>query len=186
LFPNHPYGTQTTIGTIEDLKNPSLTEIQKYLEQNYVPNNMVITISGDIDPDQTIEIINRAFGSMTSVEVKPFKPASEKLIKQPIVREVYGPDAESILMGFRFAGAGTRESDMLTMVDMILSNGEAGLLDLNLNTAQKVLNAYSTTYILKDYSIHMLGGRPKEGQTLEQLRDLLLGQIMELKMCNFP
>ena len=30
LFPNHQYGTQTTIGTINHLKNPSLKEIRKY------------------------------------------------------------------------------------------------------------------------------------------------------------
>ena len=32
LFPNHQYGTQTTIGTINHLKNPSLKEIRKYAD----------------------------------------------------------------------------------------------------------------------------------------------------------
>ena len=49
LFPTHQYGQQTTIGTVEHLKNPSLTEIRKYFNKYYVPNNMAICLSGDFD-----------------------------------------------------------------------------------------------------------------------------------------
>ena len=59
LFPNHQYGQQTTIGTIEHLKNPSLTEIRKYFNKYYVPNNMAICLSGDFDYDETIRLINK-------------------------------------------------------------------------------------------------------------------------------
>ncbi|MBL0096551.1 MAG: insulinase family protein [Bacteroidetes bacterium] len=74
----------------------------------------------------------------------------------------------------------------MTIVDYILSNGQAGLLDINLNNKQKVLSASSSTIIMKDYSVHMLSGRPREGQTPEQVRDFLMEQIMELKLGNFP
>jgi len=186
LFPTHQYGTQTTIGTIEHLKNPSITAIKKYFKTYYVPNNMVIALSGDFDPDQAIKIINETFGQMKAKEVPAYKPPSEKLIKQPIVKEVYGPDAESITLGFRFPGAASADVDVLTMVDMILSNGQAGLLDLNLNNAQKAIGAGSSVEVMKDYSIHMLSGRPREGQSLEELKGLILNQIMEIKLGNFP
>ena len=42
LFKKHNYGLQTTIGTVEHLKNPSLVEIRKYFNKYYVPNNMGI------------------------------------------------------------------------------------------------------------------------------------------------
>lgn len=186
LFKNHQYGTQTTIGTIEHLKSPSLVAIQKYFDTYYVPNNMIIALSGDFDPDEAIRIINEKFGKMLPKEVPPFSVAEESWIKVPEVREVWGPDAESMMMGFRFKGANSSDADLLTIVDYILSNGQAGLLDINLNTKQKVLSAGSSTNIMKDYSVHIFSGRPREGQTLEEVRDLLLGQIMELKMGNFP
>jgi predicted Zn-dependent peptidase len=66
LFVNHNYGKQTTIGTIDHLKNPSMTEINKYFYKNYVPNNMAICMSGDFDPDKTIKIIEEKFGKMAS------------------------------------------------------------------------------------------------------------------------
>lgn len=186
LFPNHQYGTQTTIGTVEHLKKPSLKAIKEYFDRYYVPNNMVIALSGDFDPDEAIRIIREKFGKMPSKAVPDFKVAQEKLIKRPVVREVVGPDAESVSMGFRMKGAGSEEADILLMVDYILSNGQAGLLDLNLNKQQKVLASSSSVNILKDYSVHTLTGRPREGQSLEEVRDLILQQIMEIKLGNFP
>ncbi|MBL7924024.1 MAG: insulinase family protein [Bacteroidia bacterium] len=186
LFENHPYGTQTTIGTVEHLKNPSLKAIKNYFDTYYVPNNMVIALSGDFDPDQAIRIIDEKFGKIPAKEVPPFKVAGEKFIKVPVVKEVYGPDAESVMIGFRFRGASSEDADVLTVVDYILSNGQAGLLDINLNKKQKVLSASSSTNIMKDYSVHLLNARPREGQSLEQVRDLLLAQLMEIKFGNFP
>ena len=54
LTPTHPYGTQTTIGTQEHLKNPSITNIKNYFNKWYVPNNVAICMAGDFDPDKTI------------------------------------------------------------------------------------------------------------------------------------
>ena len=51
LFRKHNYGLQTTIGTVEHLKNPSLEAIRNYYNEYYVPNNMAIIMSGDFDPD---------------------------------------------------------------------------------------------------------------------------------------
>src|ERR1035437_6674174 len=139
LFPNNTYGSQTTIGTIEHLKNPSLTEIKKYFNTYYVPNNMAICLSGDFDPDETIKLIDKKFSSWKSKPVPVYQPYIEKPIASPVVKEVLGPDAENVMLGYRFAGANTKEADMLMLLSKILSNGKAGLLDLNLNQKQKVL-----------------------------------------------
>ena len=64
LFPKHPYGTQTVLGTQENLKNPSITNIKNYYKQWYVPNNMAICLSGDFNPDEMIATIDKYFGDM--------------------------------------------------------------------------------------------------------------------------
>ena len=64
LFKKHNYGLQTTIGTIEHLKNPSLIGIRNYFNTYYVPNNMAIILSGDFNPDETIAKIDKAFAYM--------------------------------------------------------------------------------------------------------------------------
>ena len=68
LFPTHQYGQQTTIGTIEHLKNPSLLEIRKYFDKYYVPNNMAICLSGDFDYDETIKLVEKYWGDFERKE----------------------------------------------------------------------------------------------------------------------
>ncbi|HMS64586.1 MAG TPA: insulinase family protein [Ignavibacteria bacterium] len=186
LFPTHTYGTQTTIGSVEQLKNPSIQKIIDYYNERYVPNNMAICLSGDLDPDETIILIDKYFGKLSNKTVPEFIPPTEAPILSPVVRNVTGPSQEFVRFGYRFQGEGSKDADILTMLDNILSNGSAGLIDLNLDQEQKVIQPYSATYLLKDYSIFYLGGKPREGQTLYEVKDLLLQQIELVKEGKFP
>ena len=186
LFPTHPYGTQSVLGTIEHLKNPSITEIKKYFETYYRPNNMSISISGEIDYNETIKLIDKNFGSLLPNDELPiWEKVVEKPIKKIIRSEVYGPTEENLEMGFRFDGIGSNDNLMISLVDMLLNNGKAGLIDLNLMQKQNVLSAGSTIIEYKDYSIHNLFGKPKKNQKLEDVENLLLEQIELLKKGEF-
>ena len=186
LFPTHQYGQQTTIGTIEHLKNPSLTEIRKYFNKYYVPNNMAICLSGDFDYDETIKLVDKYWGSFERMEDPEFTVIKESPIASPLYKDVYGPEAERLYVGFRLNGAKSKDAKILSMVDMILSNTTAGLIDINLNQTQEIIGGGCFPYVLKDYSIHGFYGSPRKGQTLEDVKDLLLSQIDELKSGNFP
>lgn len=185
-FQKHTYGTQTTIGTIDHLKNPSMKEIMKYYEKNYVPNNMAIIMSGDFDPDKTILEIEKHFGKLPAKPVEPYKFEKEAPITSKIVKEVTGPEAESLVMSWRFDGADSKDADMIQVVNALLSNNTAGLMDINLNQAQKVISSAAFAYILKDYSMHAFTATPKAGQSLEEAEKLILEQIELLKKGEFP
>jgi predicted Zn-dependent peptidase len=185
LYQKHPYGTQTTLGHVEHLKNPSIQNVINYFNTYYVPNNMAICLSGDFDPDSMIRMIDATFGQFEPSEVPPFIPPREDPIAEPIFKEVIGPDMESVLIGFRFPGAKSKEADLLLVTDYILMNSVAGLIDLNLKQKQKVIGPYSYTSIQNDYSKHVLGGRPRQGQSLEEVKDLLLSQIDLIKKGEF-
>ena len=185
LFPNHQYGQQTTIGTVEHLKNPSLKEIRAYFNKYYVPNNMAICLSGDLDYDKTIRLIQKFWSKFERKADPIFNVYKESPLKKPVIKEVFGPESENLFVGFRFEGANSNDSKILTMIDMVLANSTAGLIDLNLNQTQKIISGGSFPYVLKDYSMHTLYGSPKQGQTLEEVRDLLLNQIEEIKDGNF-
>jgi len=185
LFRNHNYGLQTTIGTVEDLKNPSLEKIRKYFKTYYVPNNMAVIMSGDFDADKLISEIDAKFSYMAPKEIPVYSFKPEITKTAPVYVDVYGPDAEYVYIGFRLPGAGTKEASLLNLTDLILSNSSAGLIDLNLVKSQKVLGAYSNPNVMKDYSVHMFNGRAKEGQSLEEVRDLLLAELDKLKQGKF-
>lgn len=186
LFQKHTYGTQTTIGTIEHLKNPSLVEINKYYNKYYVPNNMAIIMSGDFNPDEVIADIQKNFGSFQAKPVETYTYSPEAPITKKIVKEVKGPNAANVTMAWRFANGDLRGSEVLTLLSGILYNGTAGLFDINLNQGQKVLNSYAEYERMKDYEAFILGGTPKEGQTLEDVEKLMLGQIDLVKRGEFP
>ena len=186
LFPNHPYGTQTTIGTIEHLKNPSLTNINKHFYTYYVPNNYCIAMAGDFDPDQVIKLIDKYFGKIQPRYIPDFTYVKEKPIRQVKVVDVYGLEPENVQIGFRIdAGTGSRDVLLAEMADAVLMNGSCGIIDENINQKQLAQYASSGVSDLNDYSYFRLTGKPKQGQTLEQLKDLLLEQIEILKSGNW-
>lgn len=185
LFPTHNYGLQTTIGTVEHLKNPSLVEIQKYYDNYYVPNNMGIIMSGDFDPDVLIKKIDDAFGYMQPKKVTPYQGKPLPALNKPSKGEVIGPKPESLMIGWRFPGASSEDAHLLNILGQILTNGSAGIFDLNLVQQQKLLRAYAFPYQLIDHSMLILSGQPSEGQSLEDVEQLMLAEIENLKRGNF-
>ena len=185
LFPTHPYGQQTTIGTSEHLKNPSMLDIHSYFDKYYVPNNMAMILVGDIDFDKTIQMVIETFGKLKRKEVTHPTLPKEEPITKPIIKEVFGPSSESVTIAFRSKAIGTKEEKLLTMADMLLANGEAGLIDLNINQKQTMQRGGCSPTFLNDYGYHQFSGSPKEGQTLDEVKDLLLAEIENLKQGNF-
>lgn len=185
LFKKHAYGTQTILGTVEHLKNPSILRIKNYINTYYVPNNMVICLSGDFDPDIAIALIDTYFGKLKPKNIPATIFPPEDSIKVPVVKEIYGPDAEMLLVAYRFNGANSKDADYVELVSRILSNNTAGIMDVNINQAQKALSSSNSPLYLKDYSVNYFQGKPKEGQSLEQLKELILEQVEILKAGDF-
>jgi predicted Zn-dependent peptidase len=183
LFPNHPYGKQTTLGEAEHLKNPSMKNIREFYEKYYVANNMAVAMSGDFEFDHAIAIIAKYFSLLKSSNVPELNYSGETPITQPLVKEVTGLEAEFLNMAFRVdLPANDPDIYVLNMLTRILFNS---LIEINLNKKQLVMSANAHSYVLCDNSALLLTGKPKENQTLEEVRDLLLQQIDLLKQGRF-
>lgn len=186
LYPHYPYGTQSTIGRQEDLKNPSIVNIKNHFNQWYRPNNVAVCLAGDFDPDSTIAIIDKYFGAWKpNSNIKRLKVTAQPTYPAPVEKTVLGQEAENVLLGWCFKGAAEQQMDTLTMMNKMLYNGVAGLFDLNLNLEQKVQGTASFIYDLADYTSLLMEGMPQEGQTLEQVRALMLDEVEKLKKGDF-
>ena len=186
LFPTHPYGTQTTIGTQQHLQNPSITNIKNYFNKWYRPNNVAICMAGDFDPDQVIAIIDKYFGQwQPGDDVKQPEFPALTPITAPKDTTVYGLEAENLMLAWRFDKGNSLQIDTLEMIGAMLSNGTAGLIDLDINQQMAMLYAYGGSSTNRDYSSFILGGSPRPGQTLEEAKDLLLAEIEKLKNGEF-
>lgn len=185
LYPHHPYGRQTIIGSQEHLKNPSIVNIEAYFHRYYVPNNVAICMSGDLDFEATMDIIDHYFGSWESRPVEPLSYEPEQPITAPKEAEVYGLQTEMVMLGWPLPGANDKTLDLLALADGLLQNGKAGLIDVDLMQQQQVLQAMSFADVNADYSALMLIGMPKEGQTLDEVRQLLVAEIEKLAAGDF-
>lgn len=184
MFPNHAYG-RDVIGYPEHLKNPSMVNIYQFAKDYYVPNNMAIALSGDINPEEAIQVIDKYFGDMESKPVKRVEQPREKPITGIIEKTVTGPSAASVMFAYRFDGDNSEDDPYVTLIDMILNNSKAGLIDLDLVQQQKVLAAGCGPYKLKDYTVHQFYGVPRQNQSLEEVRDLILAEIDKVKKGEF-
>ena len=186
LFPHHPYGNQTTLGSQEHLKNPSMRNIRNFVAQYYVPNNICISLAGDFDPDEAIQIIDKYWGGMKPVQLPEFTYEKEQPITNVITKTVTGLDAENTIRAYRLdSGNGSHDAMLADLLESVLNNGKCGLIDLNVNQQQRCMGAYAGTYTLNDYGAFMFGGKPIEGQTLADVQALFDEQIALVKQGQF-
>jgi predicted Zn-dependent peptidase len=186
LTPSHPYGTQTTLGRGEDLKNPSQTNIYKFFDTYYVPNNMAIVMSGDFDPADAVRLAERYFGKFEKREVPKFKFEPQPELAVRTHREVWGQESPWVEMGWRLPGAKSEETALLLpLVAGILHNYQAGLFDLNIVQQQQLLEAYAYPRVYEDFSSLLLMAKPRDGQSLEEVEQILLREIGKLRRGEF-
>ena len=185
LFKKHPYGQQTTIGEVEHLKNPSLKNMYEYYRRHYVPGNMAIVISGDIEPRRTMKLIDKYFSAWEAKPVPPQKSWSEEPLRGVERVTVRYKGEEYALLAFRVPGRNHADTEALKLMDMILDNAAAGLINLNLNQQQRVRRAGCSPELNNDYGAEYLWGMPKKGQSLKEVEDLLLEQIELVKQGKF-
>lgn len=186
LFPGHPYGEQTTIGEGEHLKNPSMVNIRNYFNEYYVPNNMAICLSGDFEYDEAADLIYKYWSDLKPNE-NLNHPTFAKIpaIEGPKTVEVFGPDKENISLAFRLEGKNTQDAEYGEILSQLLYNGKAGMLDLDLNQKQLVLQSYAYTNFLLDYGFLTMYATLRDGQTMEEAQTLLLAELEKVKKGEF-
>ncbi len=186
LLPNHPYGTQTTIGTGEHLKTPSMQKIHDYFNTYYVPNNMSIILSGDFDPNQMAKLIDKYWGKLKSKKVPKWKaPESAPLTKVNSI-DIYGKEKANFQIGWLLDGAGSDEALKAQLAAGILYNRKAGLLDMNLIQKQAIgQRSAAGAWSANDHSFFYLYGEPRVNQALESVKDLMMKELERLKLGDF-
>ena len=172
LFAHHPYGLQTTLGTQEHLKNPSIINIENHRSNFYVPNNVAICVSGDFDPDSFVEIIEKYFGEWEpNPDIKTLQYEPEPPITSPVEKTVYGLDAEFVMIGWRTPGGkDILRSEVGSIVSSILYNGNAGIwLTLIWSRPEDGRISICMNYDPSRLrGVPPMIGYPREGQSLEE------------------
>jgi predicted Zn-dependent peptidase len=186
FFKTHPYGQQTLIGTIEDLKNPSLSKMYNFFKTWYVPNNMALVISGDFDTELIKPLIEEKFGKW----IRKDMPERITYEEQPFngrefIQKKLSPIKLAIL-GFRTPPAGHPDEIALQICNAILSNGsKTGLLD-KLSLDNKLMEAQVLSMPYNDHGADLVLVIPKLiGQKLDAAENLVMTEIARLRTGDF-
>ena len=183
LFPGHPIG-RSVIGLPEHIKLPSMKDTMAFYRTFYVPSNMAIIITGDLDHEAVMDMLEQTMGTLPAKPVPVHKVYQDLPLKENKIISVTGNDAEHLRIGFKIPL--TPENKVLaSLIATLLCDNGYGIMDQNLIRSRKVLNAVSFSFELRDQIIFMFAGMAKEGQTLEQVTDLIFGELKKIEQGKF-
>ena len=186
MFRTHPYGTQSTIGTTEHLKSPSLTKMYEYFNTNYVANNMALVISGNFDKDKAIPVIKEKFSKLRQAEVPAFNDYERSQFNGKEIVEVKYTPFKIGLLGYKTFPKGHADEIAFDICTRILYNeSETGLinklqLDGNILFGGNIPLSYND-----DGAYNILYAIKPVGQSFEEAEDLMYEAIQKVKDGNF-
>ena len=184
LFPTHPYGWTPLIGKAVHLKEPSITLVKKFMEKYYVPGNMALALSGDLQYDETILLVDKYFSFMKKAPVPERNFPPEKEMTENTVAEIKCVGPQKVAIAYRVK-KGKRNELLGTLLARILYNGSSGIFDTQLFTAQKVHSVSASFAGMRDHSFLLLQGQPVAGKSLEETANMLLENFEKVKKGAF-
>lgn len=193
IFKGTPYGG-SVIGEVEDLKALTPENLRSFHDRFYVPNNMVIVISGDVDADEVHSLVKEHFGSLDkSEDIISFmkeKDARERYqfsapIKEREIKLNGSNPAPLFMYAFHGGPVGERQSYILDILSSVLGDGESSWLNQTLVKGRRPMlsSIYAANYTLQHNGVFFFGGELANGQSLNRVKSSLT-RLIEGKMCN--
>ena len=141
-----PYA-HSTIGDMQDLDAAPLEAVQEFFDAYYKPNNAVLSIAGDFDPDEAMALAERYFGNIAGGEVPAYEPPA--IQAQTAERTEVMTDRLANLPAFHIAYhiPPMRERDhyALEMLGLILGDGDSSRLYQELVKEKEILTSLSVS-----------------------------------------
>ena len=171
IFKNHPY-RWSPIGSMEHLDAATLEEFIAFNDKFYVPNNAALVIAGDIDIEETKDLVNKYFSDIP----KGAPVEKEKFVEEPITETIHAtyhdPNIQipAIALAWRTPSMKERDAYVLDMVSSVLSDGKSSRLYKKLVDDQKqALQIGAFNLSQEDYGQYVVFGLPLGETTLETL-----------------
>lgn len=180
LFPNYPYSWQT-IGSMADLDSAKLDEFKAFFKKNYVPNNAVLTIAGDIDMARTKKLVADYFDAIPEGAPVVRKQFDLKPIAKEIIDTAYDANIQipAIFAAYRVPGMRSRDTKVLGMISSLLSGSGSSRLNMKMVDEKKTaLQVAAFNYTLENYGAYITLALPNNNTPLN---DLLKDVDVEVK-----
>lgn len=182
-FQAHPYGFPT-IGWASDIQALTPAATDAFFRTYYGPNNAVIAIVGDIDPKETIALIERSFGSLPAAPPPP-RVVTVEPPQRGERRVTVEFDAEPIVMiGYHKPTIGHPDDPVFDVLDAVLSEGVTSRLYKRLVRELKVAASVSTDASspgVRGANLFVISATPLAPHTTVELEAAIEEEIARLK-----
>lgn len=184
----HPYRWSTIGMNISHIEKATLKQVKDFYYSHYAPNNAILSITGNIEPEKTLALVNKWFGG-----IMPRKIETRSLIAEPAQTEARSLIIESNVPAdslYKAWHTGPRMSDDFYSLDMltdILSGGESGRLHNSLVRDKKKfteINAYITGEV--DPGLLIISGKLMKGVDFEEAETSISEELEKLKTDYIP
>ena len=183
LYKKHPYG-RLTIGLDKDLTAANIDDFKKFNAKYHKPNNATLVVAGDIDIDQTKEMVEKYFADIPSSDDVVRNLPKEDPIKETIRSKWYDPNIQvpALLVGYITPKMNTREARVLSLLSTYLSDGKSSVLYKRMVDDNKLALAVQTVNLAQeDYGTYLMLALPLGEITLEKLLSEIDEEIEKVK-----
>lgn len=181
-FDAHPVG-QPIIGWMSDIANLTRTKAEGFLKRYYAPNNAIIAIVGDIDPQRTIALVERYFG-----HIPPGTPVPPVAVEEPPQQgekriEVVGDAGAELMIGFHKPTLPHPDDLVFDVINMILSDGRTSRLHRKLVVEKQLVTGIGafTAPGHRYPNLFIVSGTPREPHTIKEVEEAVYEELDKLK-----
>lgn len=181
-FQRHPYG-RPVVGKMEDIQALSRRHAEEYFRRFYGPNNAVVAVVGDVDPDEILAWAEAYLAPIPSGDdPPPIHPREPEQTAERRVEVVY--DAEPhLLIGWRIPAPDHPDFAALTILAHILSGGNTSRVFNRLVLVEKL--AVSTSAGLqpgeRDPQLFTISAAPRAPHTTAELEAAIYEEIARVQ-----
>ena len=184
MFPRHGYGWSSVLGETEHLKNPAYGDMVEFFNRYYTPGNMAILLSGDVDAS-VLPVLEKEFAAFKRPAADAVAPGEQPGFAKRTEISVPVPSEEGVILGWPLVSATHNDRLAVEVMDLLLLDGQSGILSRDLLIPQKVADAGCNPTFLRDAGYYQLTATALAGQTHAELETLLLGLVDKLQRGDF-
>jgi predicted Zn-dependent peptidase len=168
----HPY-RHMTIGSLEDLNQARIEDIQNFYDTYYVPGNATLVVVGDIDWHEAAVEIQKYFGPVNAGNGKPAVsiPQEPPQTRERVVKMHSEVALPAFVEGYHMPADGTPDAYPLRLASKILSDGESSRIYTRLIYDKQIaVQAESSGNFTEDpnlffvFAVLNAGHTPPEGE----------------------
>ena len=125
----HPYRTDV-LGKDEHIRNATYDDITSFHDMFYVPENAVLVVSGDIDVDETKELVEKYFGDIPGGEEEIRRPDVQEPERMTEIRDTVYDNIQlpALIQAYHIPAMGTDDYYAVQMLSTLLSQGQSSRL----------------------------------------------------------